>query len=325
MKLTASQLARGLRSRLGLALATATLFLAQTASFANATAFSRIVVFGDSLSDTGNFYALSGGWPPSPPYTDGRFSNGRLWIEYLAEDLGMNLAAGDNHAVAGATTGTLNSNNQPGVSFPGLQQQIAAVLAGGALDPDALYVVWTGANDFFVTLETGGDPAAMIASGVGNTLNSIQSLWEAGARHIVVPNVPDLGLTPFAIGAGAGPLVTTLAAAYNNTLTYYLNQLAAAGISTIRVDAFSSLQRMVQFASDFGFANVTHPFLAVGGDPSTFLFWDIVHPTTGAHRILADDAGNALIDYYSPSSGKGAPKARLNLLKGLVNAGHPKK
>src|SRR5262252_2495961 len=124
---------------------------------AASTAFSRIVVFGDSLPDTGNFYRLTGNQVPPSPYFDGRFSNGQLWIEYLAEDLGMQLLPEDNYAVAGATTGHDNSNNGLlGLQYPGLQDQIAEFMSSQGADPAALYVVWIGANDFFVLLQSGG-------------------------------------------------------------------------------------------------------------------------------------------------------------------------
>ena len=67
--------------------------------------FSHLVLFGDSLTDTGNYYRLSGG-SPAAPYAGGRFCNGPLWAEYLATSLGMDYQPADNFAVAGATTGT---------------------------------------------------------------------------------------------------------------------------------------------------------------------------------------------------------------------------
>jgi outer membrane lipase/esterase len=73
--------------------------------------YSRIFVFGDSLSDTGNLHRLSGGAIPPATYPAGRFSNGPLWIEYLAEHLEVSLLPGDNRAVGGATTGFCNFNH----------------------------------------------------------------------------------------------------------------------------------------------------------------------------------------------------------------------
>src|SRR5215471_4598683 len=161
--------------------------------------FSRVIVFGDSLSDTGNFYSLTGGFPP-PPYANGRFSNGSLWVEYLADDLGTPLVPGDNYAVAGAMTGHGNSNDGfLGLIYPGLQDELAAFVAteppGGA-DPQALYIIWAGANDIFVALASQGDLEAAIRDGVANTIHAVQLLRGNGAQHIMVPNIPDLGLTP---------------------------------------------------------------------------------------------------------------------------------
>ncbi len=72
-----------------------------------------IVSFGDSLSDVGNISIGSGGTQPSPTtnYYEGRFSNGPVWVEYLAKDLGVAaptaaLAGGTDYAFGGAQTGT---------------------------------------------------------------------------------------------------------------------------------------------------------------------------------------------------------------------------
>ncbi|MGZ8939777.1 MAG: SGNH/GDSL hydrolase family protein [Limisphaerales bacterium] len=284
--------------------------------------FTRIFAVGDSLTDTGNFHARSGGIPP-PPYFDGRFSNGPLWIEYLAENLGMELLPSDNFAVGGATTGALNSNNGvAGQNYSGVQQQIADLLAAhpSGLDPDALYIVWAGANDFFVVLETGGDPAALIADGVGNTAVALQTLWAAGARHIIVPNIPDLGLTPYAQSSGAAPVITFLCGLYNQALEGALAALNTAGIATIRLDAFSALNRMVNSPDDFGFTNVGGAYIFTGGQMDEFLFWDAVHPTTAGHAVLGSDAVSALVRHFSPWGSQKNADGRVNSLNGLVHA-----
>jgi thermolabile hemolysin len=288
----------------------------------NSQPFSRIFVFGDSLSDTGNLFRLSGGYPP-PPYFEGRFSNGRLWVEQLAGALGMEIAAGDNYAVGGATTGFNNSNDGlNGGDYPGLLDEIASFTTTrtAAEAQGALFVVWAGANDFFAALATGQAPAELIGNGVGNTVQAIQQLWQSGARHILVANVPDLGLTPYALGLNIGAPVTQLSAAYNQVLNSALDSLASAGIPTIRVDAFATLRTMVTQPAQFGFTNVTDPLMYVGGNPAEFLFWDPVHPTTNGHAVFAEAAADSLISYYSPRQGEGTPAARINALNGLVNA-----
>jgi thermolabile hemolysin len=313
----------GLRIRPVVSLILASLLLGVISVGAGSSPFSRIVVFGDSLSDTGNFHRLTGG-VPGAPYASGRFSNGPLWIEYLAEDLGMTLLSENNYAVGGATTGSGNSNDGfLGLEYPGLQDQWSAFLADlppGGADPEALYVVWAGANDFFVALQTGSSPTVLIGGGVANTARAIQVLWAAGARHILVPNVPDLGLVPFGRASGMSAAITQLSAAYNQALEGALQALADSGIPTIRVDAFEALRAMVNSPAEFGFTNVTEAFLVTGGDAAGFLFWDAVHPTTRGHEILADAARERMIDYYSARQGKGLPTAAVHSLNGLVRS-----
>jgi phospholipase/lecithinase/hemolysin len=287
--------------------------------------FSHIYVFGDSLSDTGNYYRLSGGSPP-PPYAEGRFCNGPIWVEYLTASLGMDYQPADNFAVGGATTGTLNSNDGfAGRKYPGLLNQIASFEAMTSVpEPErALYVVEAGANDFFIALATGTSPATLIGNGVNNTVTAIQQLWASGARFILVMNVPDLGVTPMArtLGEGGPGMLTQLSAAYNATLDLARAQLAQAGIPTMRLDAFAVLDRMANTPAAYGFSNATVPYLyaAPGANPADFLFWDSVHPTTGAHEVLAKEALEPLINTFSPSNGK-TSNARVSALHGLVNA-----
>ena len=77
----------------------------------------------------------------------------------------------------------------------------------------------------------------------------------------------------------------------------------------------------------YGFSNVTVPLtLAPSGvDPEQFLFWDPVHPTTGAHEVLAEEALAQLLATFAPSNGTGSPDAKINALHGLVNAGLQKR
>jgi phospholipase/lecithinase/hemolysin len=245
-------------------------------------------------------------------------------VEYLAADLGMTYRAEDNYAVAGATTGTLNSNDGPGREFPGLQDEINTfVSAGGVTEPErALFIVGAGANDFFIGLTTGQSPQSIIANGVNNTVLAVQRLWATGARYIMVMDLPDLGVTPYGLSTGNGASITQLCAVYNQVLGLALDRLAQAGIPTLRLDAFAVLDRMAYNPATYGFSNVTVPLLMApaGADPAQFLFWDPVHPTTGAHKVLAAEALQQLMNAFSPSQGKGDSKAKVNSLHGLVNA-----
>jgi phospholipase/lecithinase/hemolysin len=285
--------------------------------------FSHQWVFGDSLSDTGNLFRLSGGYPPPPDYFGGRFCDGPLWVEYLPDFLDMPLVPEENFAVAGATTGTFNSNNGlNGNTYPGLQNEIDSFLALGPTSEPAraLYIVEAGANDFGLALVSGTSPADLIANGVSNTIVAVQRLWNSGARIIMVMNIPDIGVTPVAHAFGPqGPaMLTQLSAAYNQVLELALQSLDQAGIPTVRLDAFAVIDKMYYSPATYGFTNITTPWLSDPnpGNPDQYLFWVQWHPTTGAHKVLAEAAANQLMNTFSPSQGN----ASLNGLHGLVNA-----
>ena len=239
----------------------------------------------------------------------------------------MPYQSGDNFAVAGATTGTLNANDGvAGREYPGLLDEVASFAALSSVSEPgrALYVVEAGANDVSVALATGMSPVAMIANGVNNTVAAIQQLSGSGAQFILVMNLPDVGVTPLARGLGeSGPaMLTQLSAAYNQALDQALNQLTQAGIPTIRLNAFAVLDDMVNRPAAYGFTDVTTPclFAPAGSNPDQFLFWDAWHPTTRAHQVLAKAALEQLISTFSRSHGRGTPDARVNALHGLVNA-----
>ena len=141
-------------------------------------------------------------------------------------------------------------------------------------------------------------------------------------RLLVVMNVPDLGVTPMARSIGMGPQLSGLCAVYNQVLGQALDNLAEAGIPTIRLDAFKALSEMANKPAAYGFSNVAVPFLSApaGSSSDQFLFWDSVHPTTGAHEVLAEEAVAQLLAAFSPSKGNGNPDAKVNGLNGLVNA-----
>ena len=109
-----------------------------------AQSINQVVVLGDSLSDNGNFYNLTG--RPGAPYWQGRISDGPVAVEYLAQSLGVPLK---DFAYAGATTGVGNivdggTVDQLGLlKLPGITTVFqSAKLAGKfPIDPNSLYGV----------------------------------------------------------------------------------------------------------------------------------------------------------------------------------------
>ena len=286
---------RPLRSALAVALA-----LAAAPSLAGE--FEGAVFFGDSLTDSGHFQNQL---PPSVRPVTGKFTTNPAWVwaEYLAERYDGNgftdNQGGDNYAQGGSRVTVQNGAAESTVS------QVGRYLAanGGKANPDTLYTVWTGANDLFA-VAAGAPPQETLATAVG----VVGTLDAAGARYILVPSLPDMGITPNAIAAGpvAQATLTQLATTYNTSM---YGALAQAGYRVIPLDTFSMLREVVASPGTYGMRNVTqtaclppsgssltcNPSSLVAPDAATtYLFADGVHPSGGAHAILADYAISVL-------------------------------
>lgn len=278
-----------------------TLIAALGTPVAFAAPITSIVVIGDSLSDGGNGFALTGGAFPPAPYAQ-RASNGPVAVEYMAQQLGVPLLpaalGGTNYAVLGALTGTENfaaaTYGQPALATTGMLAQTAQYLASGpVIDPGTLFVVWGGPNDFFV------DPSSAAAA-LNNLATTISALYASGARRFLVPNMADLSLTPsgLALPAGQAALLQALSVGFNTGLDGTLDTLEGLlpGIDITRFDTFALLTMISANPGAFGFTNATQPCITgiltgsptICADPSSFVFWDSVHPTTAAHRVLGN-------------------------------------
>lgn len=296
------------------------MLLAVTAG-AQVNSFKTIVVFGDSLSDTGNVAHLTeskyGIRVPGPfvDYTDGRFTDGfdtipaaqsyfGVWVEQFAASLPLhpNLAnsldGGTDYAYGFATTengtSTLNLDATHSVQIENIGQQITDYLASHPkIDGHTLFIVWGGAID----LLNAQSDTDIVNAAIRQSLN-IQRLINAGATQILVPNLPALGLTPRLNGS----LSTSLPA---NAASVLYNSWLATGVAVLHdfypgrhiylLDVFSLFNHIVALPTSFGLQNVTGS--AQGKftvDPDKWLFWDDLHPTTRGHNILATSAAAKL-------------------------------
>ncbi|MEG3050161.1 MAG: autotransporter domain-containing protein [Thermomonas sp.] len=300
-------------------LLTAAIALAAAPAFAGPadSPFTQTIFFGDSLTDGGFFRSLL---PANVQNVTGQFTTnpGYVWSQYLADyyDSNADVAwkatgatptfnpAGNNWAVGGARVGT-NSVGALGYT-PSLAAQYQAYLASGhAVDPNALYTVWGGANDLFAVQANPSQAQAIIGGAVTAQVGLVGALTQAGAQYILVPTIPDLGLTPSSRAGGAAAMAqgTALTNSYNSAL---FGGLASAGLHVIPLDTFHFLQEVVANPGAYGITNVTgtacqpqitaqsltcNPTSLIDpGAPNSYLFADGVHPTSGAHKVIADFA-----------------------------------
>lgn len=258
-------------------------------------AISKIVAFGDSLSDTGNLFNLTSstflGGIPAAPYYNGRFSNGLLAIEAMAFQLGVPVTS---YAFGGAQTGP---GNEVG-SFlrnTGVSSQISkytAQLYGQTPAANTLFFLWAGPNDFYTGNNMLNPAVPKISS--TNMVYDIQALYNAGARDIFVPLMPDLGTTPEALANSD----TYRVAAHDRSIEF--NSLLVDGIANLRhtlpglnitvFDTPAFMQTQLPLLESQGF-NTTEACYdesrgQVCANADQYVFWDDVHPTTATNWIL---------------------------------------
>ena len=318
--------ARPLRA---LALALVLGLLASSGSRA-APIFDGLFLFGDSLADNGNAFLALGPteitpvpvagntFIPSKPYLRGpgllpAFSNGPVWGELLAQQLGLPppvpanpfLPGGNNFAFGGAR---MTPTPDP-TDSPSIREQVALFDSIFDLTPapdapgNALYVVWGGGNDArdaAGVAQGGGDPSGIITDYGSNLFDSISTLVEEGARNILVVNTPDISLTPFVqtiglLDPGAIPGAAALSAAFNDVYDQTMDTLdallgATPGLDLRRFDVAGLLQSIAADPAAFGLTNAGDACAADPAciaDSSGHLFWDGIHVTDSGHRILA--------------------------------------
>ena len=297
----------------------------------------EIYVFGDSLSDTGNLFLVTGGTNgdvfttdpeksprlPTPPFYEGRASNGPVWIELFAARLGLAIpqpafVGGTNYAFIGAVTGPGSSSPY---TIPTVRTQVNLYVGQAtAAAPDDLFVVWGGANDFLYGQTDSTVP-------VSNLVQAIETLHsQVNASRFFVPNLPPLGRTP--TGAALDPVgYDLLTTEFNALLDTELDTLRnSLGLTIYEFDVYAHFDRLLADPAAYGLTNVTETALVVEEDtasplfgyptypytlqfdPEQSLFFDGVHPTAYGHALLAEAAAANVPE----------PSALVLFLTGLV-------
>lgn len=244
----------------------------------------HLVIFGDSLSDGGN---------------NGRYTDGRLWLEVLAERLGLKTPnpskeGGYNFACSGAMSGDGNGCSEGEIIH--VKQQIELYLEGngGKADPGALYVIWIGGNDFL----DGRNSMDLIE----NIISHVNTLMEAGAREFFIPNMPSLVQAPKGEAIVKTRVDSSLGEAFSGIKSYiydiagrYMNQvinnynislknellmlkLFNEYVNIYYLDVYSKINAILENLEDYGFRNKSE------------LFFDSLHPNAKLHALIADSA-----------------------------------
>ena len=302
------------------------------ASWCEAASYSQAIVFGDSLSDSGNYFAQFGGMSmqpyetenvPSEPYAIGghHFTNGKTWVEKLTQKMHIptsglpsevspgifrNYAVGRSRARNVLLDGVFSEVN--------LTTQVDSFLtdeydqAPGA----ALYIIWIGSNDVADALFA-PNPAEIIGASLQNTFVQIQRLYLHGARNFLILNMPNFALTPRVLDVVSvypAPVqefllqnITLASVGYNEALAGNLSlmQSVLPDMEVISLDIFSILNDMVANPETYDLDVVDDACItpdtqgnAYCSNWGRYLFWDAQHPTRQGHSIIAEYAEMAI-------------------------------
>ncbi|MCD4675936.1 MAG: SGNH/GDSL hydrolase family protein [Desulfobacula sp.] len=226
-----------------------TIFIFSSPAFAG---FANVVSFGDSLTDDG----------PSNGHGFGRYTDGPIWVELLADSFGG--AGLYDYAYGGATTGldNLHFPGWSGLNWQVNQADIQGTISG--LDKnDTLFTVWAGANDFAY-----GTSPTEAAANISTALSTLAGL---GATNILIPNLPNLGNTPLLYYSPFSAAATEFSTLFNSALSSELNlfEQTFSDVALYTMDVYSLFEEFIP-----------------GTFSWEFMFWDDgFHPSAAGHYM----------------------------------------
>lgn len=253
-----------------------------------------LYVFGDSSVDSGNYFDLTG--EPGDPYFEGRFSNGKLYVELIPQKLGFSYDRDKNYAVAGARTDShsLNEEETDNDRDLGFAGQVKTFLnETETVDEQALYVISVGGNDYIDRdFDPDGDgqiTAEDSRSTIANITTTIRDLSDAGAKNFLVVGLFDYAKAPLILNSSYTEeqrrSISSLIGAHNENLKTSLTALSNV------VTSFVDVNKAFDDNMD-KFTNTEEACLSTDlacNTPDEYVFWDELHPTATANEVLADE------------------------------------
>ncbi len=276
--------------------------------------FDRIISFGDSLTDNGNLHTATAGLAPGGGYYQGHFTNGFVWAEFFAKELGLDFY---NWSV-GASATKLGNIFDMFHSLPyTLQSELinfeAAIDEIGITQKEmsrSLFTILTGGNNFVQSVRN--DPEDVS----DDIIEFMQRLIDLGAKHIVVVNVPDLSAAPrFSDMTDPNNIaIQNSIIAMNNQLESKLNQLRRENRDVIfyPVDLFAITNEVIGNPNQYSIQNTNQKCYSgsvlakynprnICTNPAQYLFWDDIHPSAAIHCQVSENAINAVLGTHNVS------------------------
>lgn len=220
-------------------------------------------------------------------------SKGHLW--QYEEPVNQNSL---NYAVGGGRYARKGDSTAVGILIPGLLDQLAG-FGSNDISNDTLVTIWLGANDAIKILDqkAGSDPQDFLVELKANMLEGLGKIYDAGGRHLLIPDVPDLslasGLRSHAKEASAATKLVNEAIA--SVVADFKAKHSDSALSIYTPDMTTILDLVTRNPGSFGFSNTTDQCIQVENcqlNPrpidSDYVFWDAIHPTTRAHAFISE-------------------------------------
>jgi len=286
--------------------------------------YSRLFIFGASFIDSGNRYADTG-VITYPPFLDPlgpvaydvgghRATNGRTWVEVMANEMGLTKWGKPAYRHAGFGNyaydhAHVRDVEPPFIKWgPSVGEQIDrwAVTdgyCGSAPMNDTLFVLDSGAADLLDILLAPDDATQqlIIFELLGAIRSHIETLHRCGARNFLIADLLPLGIAP-GVALVGDPESANLAAenfnaALQGVIFGIVNDSEFPGLNISTTGFFGFGETLVTFSEELGFTHVMEPcityFVIEGAycdKPKEYLFWDLVHPSKAAHALMGRHA-----------------------------------
>jgi len=271
-----------------------------------ARAFTSFYIFGDSISATTN------GGSPSQYFYGTRFSNGRVWVEVLAQRQGLTFITNHDNAFFG----NYSSN---------VLKTVTNFSAPGDVST-ALFAVWVNNADMYDAANNDGTNMSLWTAAINlsqtNHFKIITNLCGKGARWFILPNIVDLSAIPAFDLDSRTNFIHQRCLDYNVAFSNTLVQAKAAcpAATFYAPDMFSLLTNILAHPASYGVTNALFQGKSIdavedlgtaatnlNGAGAIYIFWDFTDPTAKVHEIIADNVQQLIspvqISWITPVTG----------------------
>lgn len=257
-------------------------------------AIDKVILYADSFSDSGNDYKNSG-FPSSPPYWKGRFSNGPTWAEYVAKSISIPFS---NNGYGGATTNNEDVYSQfNGWTVPGLKQQVSTIQTHGT--SRSLYIIEIGYNDLNAIINP--DQYVVVNKNLSkeiiakNVVDGVLAIIKKyKAKKFLFMSVAPFNYWPVIQNADK-PKADRLIKDYNALVESELKKNVL-GVDLKFIDSHAWFVEQLSHPEELGLSIKNGPCAwgigntTVCDDPEKHFFWDSYHPEAKVHKAWGDVA-----------------------------------